>query len=202
MMTSTRQTPCHRAFATGQQSRAKSPLPSGAYKLREAQRSIQHYFESFYAIRDYLSHPKKLYRGALLGRCTTEDKASYPKKLHRGAPLGHCTTDDKATYLKGIPESIARLFGKDVLPSIKALGADGLTRREIASELEIASHKAQILLPDCELQHQRLRGGIKDEYEAIKSGYSELYALLKDTEQIIESPLQALEWNKARAPQP
>ena len=181
MMASTQLAPCHRAFHRAQQSRAKSPLPSGAYKIREAQRSIQHYFESFYAIRDYVLHPKK---------------------FHRGAPLGHCTTDDKATYLKGIPESIARLFGKDVLPSIKALGADGLTRREIASELEIATHKARSLLEECELQHQRLRGGIKDEYEAIKSGYSELYALLKDTEQIIESPLQALEWNKARVPRP
>ena len=40
---------------------------------------------------------------------------------------------------EGIPESIARLFGKDVLPSIKAHGADGLSQREIASELEIAS---------------------------------------------------------------
>ena len=181
MMTSTRQTPCHRAFATGQQSRAKSPLPSGAYKLREAQRSIQHYFESFYAIRDYLSHPKKLYHGALLGRCTTEDKASY---------------------LKGIPESIAGVLGKDVLPSIKALGADGLSQREIATELQIATHKARSLLEECELQHQRLRGGIKDEYESIKSGYSELYALLEDAEQIIQSPLQALEWNKVRVPRP
>ena len=181
MMASTQLAPCHRAFHRAQQSRAKSPLPSGAYKIREAQRSIQHYFESFYAIRDYVLHPKK---------------------FHRGAPLGHCTTDDKATYLKGIPESIARLFGKDVLPSIKALGADGLTRREIASELEIATYKTRSLLEECELQHQRLRGGIKDEYEAIKSGYSELYALLKDTEQIIESPLQALEWNKARVPRP
>ena len=105
-------------------------------------------------------------------------------------------------HLKGIPESIARLFGKDVLPSIKALGADGLTRREIASELEIATYKTRSLLEECELQHQRLRGGIKDEYEAIKSGYSELYALLEDAEQIIESPLQALEWNKARVPRP
>ena len=181
MMASTQLAPCHRAFHRAQQSRAKSPLPSGAYKIREAQRSIQHYFESFYAIRDYVLHPKK---------------------FHRGAPLGHCTTDDKATYLKGIPESIARLFGKDVLPSIKAVGADGLTRREIASELEIATYKTRSLLEECELQHQRLRGGIKDEYEAIKSGYSELYALLKDTEQIIESPLQALEWNKARVPRP
>ena len=181
MMASTQLAPCHRAFHRAQQSRAKSPLPSGAYKIREAQRSIQHYFESFYAIRDYVLHPKK---------------------FHRGAPLGHCTTDDKATYLKGIPESIARLFGKDVLPSIKALGADGLTRREIASELEIATYKTRSLLEECELQHQRLRGGIKDEYEAIKSGYSELYALLEDAEQIIESPLQALEWNKARVPRP
>ena len=181
MMASTQLAPCHRAFHRAQQSRERSPLPSGANKLREAQRSIQHYLESCNAIRDYLLHPKK---------------------FHRGAPLGHCTTDDKATYLKGIPESIARLFGKDVLPSIKALGADGLTRREIASELEIATYKTRSLLEECELQHQRLRGGIKDEYEAIKSGYSELYALLKDTEQIIESPLQALEWNKVRVPRP
>ena len=95
-----------------------------------------------------------------------------------------------------------RLFGKDVLPSIKALGADGLTRREIASELEIASHKSQILLPDCEIQHQRLRGGIKDEYEAIKSGYSDLFGLLQDAELIIENPLQAVEWNKVRVLRP
>jgi hypothetical protein len=105
-------------------------------------------------------------------------------------------------HLKGIPESIARLFCKDVLPSIKALGADGLSQREIDTELQIATHKAQILLQDCELQHQRLRGGIKDEYEAIKSGYSDLFGLLQDTEQIIESPLQALESNKARVPRP
>ena len=179
MMSASTQTPCHRAFRRAQQSRARSPLPSGANKLREAQRSIQHYLESCNAIRDYLLHPKK---------------------FHRGAPLGHCTTDDKATYLKGIPKGIARLFGKDVLPSIKALGADGLSQREIATELQIAAHKAQILLQDCELQHQRLRGGIKDEYEAIKSGYSDLFGLLQDTEQIIESPLQALEWNKVRVP--
>ena len=181
MMTSTRQTPCHRAFATGQQSRAKSPLPSGAYKLREAQRSIQKDMESIDAIRDYLLHPKKLYRGALLGRCTTEDKASY---------------------LKGIPESIAGILGRDVLPSIKALGADGLTQREIATELQIATHKAQNILQDCEVQCERLRGGIKGEYQAIKSGYSDLFRLLQDAEQIIESPLQAVERNKARATQP
>jgi len=174
MMSANTQTPCHRAFAAGQRARAASPLPSGACKLREAHRTIQHYFESFHAIRDYLTHPKKFYPGA---------------------PLGYCTTDDKATYLKGIPESIARLFGKDVLPSIKALGADGLSRREIATELEIATYKARSLLEECEIQHRRLRGGIKDEYEAIKSGYSELYALLEDAEQIIKSPLQAVDWN-------
>ena len=180
MMSASTQTPCHRAFAAGQQARAASPLPSGAYKLRKAQHTIQHYFESFHAIRDYLTHPAKFYPGA---------------------PLGHCTTDDKATYLKGIPESIAGLFGKDVLPSIKALGADGVVEQEIATELEIATYKARSLLEECEIQHRRLRGGIKDEYEAIKSGYSELYALLEDAEQIIKSPLQAGERNKATAPQ-
>ena len=179
-MSANNQAPCHRAFAAGQHARAASPLPSGAYKLREAQRTIDHYFESFHAIRDYLEHPKKFYPGT---------------------PRGRCTTDDKATYLKGMPESIAKLFGKDVLPSIKALGADGLSRREIATALEIATYKARSLLKESEIQHRRLRGGIKDEYEAIKSGYSELYALLEDAEQIIKSPLQAVEWNKAKAPQ-
>ena len=172
MISASTQTPCHRAFAAGERARAESPLSSGAYKLRKAQRTIQHYFESFHAIRDYLIHLKKFYPGA---------------------PLGRCTTDDKATYLKGIPASIARLFGKDVLPAIKALGADGLSRREIATELEIATFKVQRLIQECEIQRQRLRGGIKDEYEAIMSGYSELYALLEDAEQIIRSPLQAVE---------
>jgi orotate phosphoribosyltransferase-like protein len=89
-----------------------------------------------------------------------------------------------------------------VLPSIEALGANGLSRREIATKLQIATYKAESLLKECEIQHQRLRGGIKDEYEAIKSGYSRLFALLQDAEQIIEIPLQASEWNKVRAPEP
>jgi hypothetical protein len=180
MMSANTQAPCHRAFAAGQHARAASPLPSGAYKLREVQRFVEHYKSSMHAIRDYLTHPKKFYPGA---------------------PLGYCTTDDKATYLKGIPENIARLFGKDVLPSIKALGADGLGEQEIATELEIATYEAQKLIQECEIQRQRLRGGIKDEYDAIKSDYSELYALLEDAEQIIKSPLQAVERNKATAPQ-
>ena len=179
-MSASTQTPCHRAFADGERARVASPLPSGTYKLRKAQRSVEHYKASMHAIRDYLTHPKKFYPGA---------------------PLGYCTTDDKATYLKGIPENIARLFGKDVLPSIKALAANGLSQREIAIELEIATYKAESLLEECEIQHRRLRGGIKDEYQAIKSGYSELYALLEYAEQIIKSPLQAGERNKATAPQ-
>ncbi len=129
------QTPCHRAFAAGKRSRARSTLPFRAYKLREAQETIQHYMESMHAIRDYLTHPKKFYPGA---------------------PLGRRTTNDMATYLKGIPESIGELLGRDVLPSIAALDADCLSEREVATELPIATYRAQNLLQECEPQRERL----------------------------------------------
>ena len=176
-----RETPCYKAFIAGQQARARSPLPFGAYKLREANHIIQRYMESMHAIQDYLLHPKKFYPGA---------------------SLGYCTTEDKATYLKGIPESIAQVFGKDVLPSIKALGPDGLGEDEIKIELQIAATRTQDFLDECDIQRRRLRGGIKAEYQSIKNGYSELFALLQDAEWIIKSPLDALDRAKLMAALP
>jgi len=177
-MRHSRATPCYKAFIAGQQARARSPLPFGEYKLREAKHIIQRYMESMNAIQDYLLNPKKFYPGA---------------------SLGYCTTEDKATYLKGIPESIARVFGKDVLPSIKALGPDGLGEDEIKIELKIAATRTQDFLDECEIQRQRLRLGINTEYRSIKRGYSELFALLQDAESIIKSPLDALDRAKTIA---
>ncbi len=174
-MRHSRETPCYKAFIAGQQARARSPLSSGAYKLKEAQRSVHHYLESIYAIREYLLNQRKFYKGA---------------------PLGRCTTYDKATYLKRMPEGVAELLGYDVLPAILALGADGLSQREIRSEYEIAEERSLILLKNCEAQYHRLRSGIGGEYQDIKRGYSNLVALLDDAQLLIESPLGLLKWNE------
>ena len=171
------QTPCHRAFQLAQKSRTKSPLTSGAYKLREAHRSIEKYVESLYAIRDYLNKPRSFFPGA---------------------PLGHCTTEDKATYLKGIPTNIAELIGKDVLPAIRALVGDDIPKREMRIELDVARHRTEHLLAECEAQHTRLRAGISSEYRAMKDGYSDLYGLLQDAESIVASALEVVEWHKKK----
>ncbi len=89
-----------------------------------------------------------------------------------------------------------------MLPSIKALGPDGLGEDEIKIELQIAETRTQDFLDECDIQRRRLRGGVKAEYQSIKNGYSELFALLQDAEWIIKSPLDALDRAKLMAALP
>ena len=167
------QTTCHDTFAEAQQKRRANPLEAGAYKLREARHRLSRMMNTVDAIGDFLRHPGSVRSGSALGPC--------------------CTTDDKAYWLKNLPKQVSEMLGYDILPAIAAFTADGAPQTEVAVKLNIAQARARQLLKDCEAHRVRLKGGIKTEYTAIRSGRSELYDLLLDADQIIQYSLEKVD---------
>jgi hypothetical protein len=96
-----------------------------------------------------------------------------------GQMLGHCgTTDDIDTWIKDIPTQVAQMLGLHILPAIAALTGDGIPQSDVTGEVARANPDATKLLNDCEHQRKRLQRGIKGEYKMMKTGYSDVYALL------------------------
>ena len=167
------QTTCHDTFAEAQLKRRPYPLDAGAYKLREARHRLLRMMNTVDAIGEYLCKPGSGRSGSSLGPC--------------------CTTDDKAVWLKCVPDQVAEMLGYDILPAIAALTADGASPTDVAAELASAQARTDELLMDCEAQRNRLKGGIKTEYAAMKSGHSELYVLLVDAGCISQHALELVD---------
>ena len=118
---------------------------------------------------------------------------------HRGPiALVSCTTDDKALRLKRMPADVAEMFGYDVLPAIAALTGDGVPLHDVQRALGQIQRRVESLLDECDVQHTRLKAGIKAEYSDMKAGYSELYGLLNDAMDIVRDALAVQEFHERR----
>lgn len=170
-------TPCHNAFIEAQSQRAKYPLRSGAYKLREARTALRRMQNTMEAIRRHLKNP--------------DDQ--YPSPV-----LGCCMLDEMDDWLKNLPTQLATKLGHDIMPAIAALTGDGIAKIDVDGELYNAKIDARRLLNDCERQHTRLQARLDAEHRAIKSGYSDVYALLVDADGIVRRALELIEWCEAR----
>ena len=169
--------PCRRAFEQGQASRRKHPLNRGAYKLRETQQNLNLMITTLDAVGDYLRR----------------------RPQHRGPMgLGGCTTDDKAIYLKRIPTTLAKMFGYDVLPAIATLTGDGVPQHNVRQALGQIQRRVESLLEEADVQHFRLKKGIKVEYENMKTGHSELYGLITDAQDIVRAAQAVQEFHERR----
>jgi hypothetical protein len=173
-------TPCQEAYDNAATRRTAYPLPSGAYKLRDAQRSTQRMKDTLYRIRDHL----------------TEERI-FPVGTHS---LGGCLSDEIEYYLKELPNKISALVASDILPAIAALTGDGIPKSDVAGEMQSASANANRLFRDCEAVHARLTLRADQERDNIKEGYSAVYALLTDANGIAERALQLVEWIETRRP--
>ena len=164
---------CQDTFAEAQLRRRSFPLEAGALKLREAKHILSRMMKTIDAIGDFLRQPGSVRLGSALELC--------------------CTAFDKAIWLKSVPDQVAKMLGYDILPAIAALTADGVPKTVLAAELKLAQAAANQLLKDCETQRVRLKGGIKTEYGAIKSGQSELYVLLVNADHLAIRALELAE---------
>jgi hypothetical protein len=152
-------TTCHDVCDTARGERAKYPLSAGRYKLREAE--------------DRINQLHKLVT-------TIADRVCTGGKFGETENLGPCMATERGAYLKGIPAQLAELLGYTILPAIAALDGDGVPKAEVQRLLSRAETDAQRLLDDCEALRQRLKGGIRYEYDAMRRGESLLLELLDE----------------------
>ncbi len=150
-------TTCHDIFKTAREKRKAHPLPSGGYKLKEAEDRINQLHKLVTTIAD------RLRAGGKFGETET---------------LGPCMATERGAYLKGIPAQLAELLGYTILPAIAALEGDGVPKAEVQRLLNRAETNAQRLIEECEALRLRLKGGIKHEYDAMRRGESALLRLL------------------------
>ena len=150
-------TTCHEIFNTAQVQRAKYPLTKGQYKLDEGEQAINQLQKLVTTVA------KRVRTGGKFGE--TEN-------------LGPCMATGRGAYLKGIPAQLAELLGYTILPAIAALEGDEVPKAEVQRLLIRAETDAQRLINDCEALRLRLKGGIKQEYDAMRRGDSALLELL------------------------
>ncbi len=148
---------CQDAFNRAKILRTNHPLKSGVYKMKETLLLLERI------------------RATVAGIALREqNRMNY----RPGESLGCCTADDRAKFLKDIPQYVAELLGYTILPTIAALGGDGVPKAEVQRMLIRAETDAQRLINDCEVLRLRLKGGIKHEYDAMRWGDSALLRLL------------------------
>ena len=152
-------TTCNDIFHTAREKRKAHPLPSGGYKLREAENRINQLHKLVTTIAD------RVRTGGKFGE--TEN-------------LGPCMATERGAYLKGIPAQLAELLGYTILPAIKALEGDGVRKAEVQRLMSNAETDAQRLIDDCEALRLSLKNGIKHEYDAMRRGESELPSLIDE----------------------
>jgi hypothetical protein len=148
---------CHQLFDTAREKRKAHPLPSGGYKLKEAGNRINELHKLVTTIAE------RVRRG---------------ERFSETENLGPCMASDRGTYLKGIPAQLAELLGYTILPAIAALEGDAVPKAKVQRLLSRAETDAQRLIDECEALRLSLKAGIKNEYEAMRRGESELVKLL------------------------
>lgn len=164
-----RNTPCRDAFIAAQERRTLVPLRMGLYKIHDAMSDLYRMRDTVDAIADAL--------------CSE-------RPLHPHDPLAGCTVYDKDTYLLAAPKNVAETLGYDMLPAVKALGADGWPPELVANAVEIATNETAYVLSECERVHRHLQRGLAGEYAAIKQGRSMVRQLIRDAEKVGQAPLQ------------
>ena len=135
-------------FAEGRRARAKSPLRSGLYKLKEVRR-----------------YPNRTLH--------TLDELIKAKKYKQ--PFDVLSGDSPKVWARGWLKELTYRLGKDLVPSIEALTGDGLPTEVIQPHLLGLRQQEQDLVSELEGADWTLRSlGIKYEYDLWNRGESVL----------------------------
>lgn len=159
---------CLTAFQNGQAERLECPLPYGRYKLVESMGRLGQCRDELGRIRDYVSG--KGDRWALL----------------------HCTSYDKYVWLRAMPSTISYRLGKDLLPGLLALEADGAPRCHIQDIYPRVEKSCRRLIHASEEVRLDINKSIKAEYSEMKSGSSLIEPLFDRAIGLFDEALTAL----------
>lgn len=120
------------------------------------------------------------------------------RDFHPDEYLGVCVAFERADWLRSLPEEIATMMGREILPAISALEHDGLPSPRAEQELVQARADAADLIHRCDLVREKLLLTVKDEYDAMRVDDSMLRRLLQDAFDIAETALLPVRCLEAR----
>jgi hypothetical protein len=147
---------CIEAFKQGARDRMQYPLRTGRYKLEELLSSLRSALDELQRIADL-----KAGKG-------------------NGFLLRSCTPDDIHIWLKRLPSHVAYELGRDLLPGIAALRADGVNTEEIVAKGESIKIRLAVTVQEFDLARQEIGKRISVEYQRMRNRKGELSRLIED----------------------
>lgn len=156
---------CQDAFDAAAIDRKNYPLNQGEYKLWEVRNTISGWKKELVQI------------------------TAFKKDKTKRHGLSHCTADDAGYWLKDLLALIAYELGYNVLPSIAALTADGVSSHTVDSLLHQATQRSGHLVGLCESARKLLSQGISEEYKRMKARQSSIEPILDQILALINAVL-------------
>lgn len=153
---------CQQSFDRGSASRLSNPLQRGLYKLREHKLTLDRVHQTVEAIAA---------------------REANPSSYHANTSLGCCMPFEKGQWLKDELESVCYLLGYHFVPSVRALGADGVPENVVRQAARRAEAQARDLIRQFEALRRHVKThGIAVEYKAMKADRSEFLRLFRELE--------------------
>lgn len=156
---------CQEAYLDGVNSRLKYPLRSGHYKLVESQDRIERAGREVVRISEVVS------------------KRRDPRRLL------HCTSQDKAIWLRRLPLDVAFRLGYEIVPSFRALKADGVASIHSESAAKYVESVADSYLGRWEKLRNSYLNKINNEYDSMRNGNSNALIVVHEALHIVEHAL-------------
>lgn len=162
--------------------------PSEEFRVAMEKRLTNHPFErvSAYKVRDSwynLAHECAVVAsiGEFLG--------ASPGYSRVGILLG-CTEEDKGHRLKGIPTGIAQELGYNLIPAIKALTLEGISRSAIDAFIGTIMPRVERLIRHCDAARLANAKSLKEEYSALRGGRSQTAMICAEAFDIAEEAMR------------
>ena len=160
---------CHESYHHGVSLRFSCPLSLGRYKLLESQQRIQRAGEEVVRIRDVINK--------VIGRYE----------------LTQCTYEDKAYWLRGVPLNVAYRMGYEVVPSLRALVADGVPLAQAEAAAKYVESVIDNYLAQWEALRETYSKTIGYEYTLMRGGHS-------NAMKVVDSALSLIDLAVSRLP--
>lgn len=159
---------CRDAYQDGVTSRLAYPLHSGLYKLVESKDRIERVGKEIVRISEVVTNKR--------------DPSS----------LMHCTFEDKAFWLRDVPLNVAYRMGYEIIPSFRALVADGVGSIKAESAARAVASVMGHHLDYWDELRSTYSKRIANEYEHMHNGHSNALRVVDDALDLLDLGLSKL----------
>jgi hypothetical protein len=154
---------CHDAYQSGVNSRADAPLRAGLYKLGESKDRIDRLGKEVVCISEVINN------------------------VRHPAELEYCTFEDMGRWLKTVPSEVAFMMGYGIIPSLRALEFDGVTRLQAESAAKFIEAAMRQRLAQWDALRNSYKKEVACEYERMRGGQSNALKVVDDALDLIDT---------------